>query len=149
MSIEQEAAELVAAVDQAAVAAVIADFPPAEDIRIREHWRELDPTLTAKAPRDLPAREAFLLAKVANYEKSRLDSITRYNDLRDRGLSALSPYDICISSSRDPVGALRCALRLKDAHISYDLSLLVRLHLELDEVRALRAGSMSPQLALF
>ncbi|MCW3640620.1 hypothetical protein KXR69_25010 [Ralstonia holmesii] len=149
MSIEQEAAELVAAVDPAAVAAVLADFPPAEDIRIREHWRELDPTLTKKAPRDLAARESFLLAKVASYEASRLASIARYNDLRDRGLAALSPYDICISSSRDPLGALRCALRLKDAHISYDLSILVRLHLELDEVRALRAGSMSPQLALF
>ena len=139
----------MAAGDPAAVAAVLADFPPAEDIRIRERWQELDPNLTKKAPRDLAAREAFLLAKVASYEASRLASIARYNDLRDRGLAALSPYDICISSGNDPLGALRCALRLKDAHISYDLSILVCLHLELDEVRALRVGSMSPQLALF
>jgi len=62
VSIEQEAAELVAAVDPAAVAAVLADFPPAEDITIREHWQELDPTLTTKAPRALAARESFLLA---------------------------------------------------------------------------------------
>jgi hypothetical protein len=149
MGIEHEAAQLIAAIEQSAVVAILAEFPPPEEIRRRENWMECAPDETKKAPRDLAAREVFISAKIDSYEKSRLNDIRQYNHLRDHGLAALSPYDVCISSGGRPLDALRCALLLKTAHISYNLSVLIRLHLELEEVRALRAGSLSPQLALF
>lgn len=49
----------------------------------------------------------------------------------------------------NPLGALRTALRLKDAHISYDLSILVKLTLELEDVKTELAEAEPPQLALF
>ena len=45
--------------------------------------------------------------------------------------------------------ALRTALRLKDAHISYDLSILVKLTLELEDVKTELTEAKPPQLALF
>lgn len=149
MNIDQQAAELVAATDPAAVAAVIAAFPSAEEIGIRERWQDLNPHLGERVPKAPAAREAYLLGQIDRYQKSHLAGVSHYNKLRAQGLAALSPYDLCISSGNDPLGALRCALRLKDAHISYDLSILVKLSLELEDVRTELADAEPPQLALF
>ena len=50
MSIQEQAAALVAAVDPAAVAAVIAEFPEAEKVGIRTNWQSLDPHLGHRVP---------------------------------------------------------------------------------------------------
>ncbi|WP_459203492.1 hypothetical protein ACQVRV_00105 (plasmid) [Ralstonia pseudosolanacearum] len=144
MRIEDEAAALVAAVDPADVAAVIAEYPEAEDVGIRENWFELNPHVSRRVPK-APAARAEYLAKLIEENQDELqDDIARYNELRERGLAALTPYDICISSGNDPLGALRCALDLKDAHISYQLSILVRLALELEDTRAELARVAKP-----
>lgn len=137
------AAAAVAAADPAAVAAVIADFPEAEEIGMRSDPASFNPH--SKPPPKDPAKRAQYLRE--QIEKWRLDvdrDIERYNELRDRGLAALSDYDINLSG---PLCALRTALSLKDAHISYGLTMSHNLRLEL--ASTLQALGQPPQLALF
>lgn len=149
MCIEQEAAELVAAVAPAAVAAVIAAFPEAEGVGIRANWQDIDPHLGQRVPKAPADRAEYLARKIEQYEAELQRDIAAYTRYREQGLAALSAYDVCISSGNNPLGALRTALRLKDAHISYDLSILVKLSLELEDVQTALAEAEPPQLALF
>lgn len=149
MPIRDEAAALVAATDPADVAAVIAAFPEADQIGLRENWQDLDPHVGRRVPKAPADRAEHLSRLIETYQGELQRDIARYNDLRARGLAALSDYDICISSGGDPLGALRCALRLKDAHVSYALSVLVKLSLELEDTQAALAAAAPPQLALF
>lgn len=136
MRIEDEAAALIAAADPAAVAAVVADFPEAEKIGLRDNWLTLNPHLGQRVPKAPAARVKYLAQRIEHMQGALQEDITRYNELRAKAIAALSAYDVCISSGCDPVGALRTALRLKDAHISYDLSLLVKLALDLEDAQA-------------
>lgn len=149
MSIEQRAAELVAAADPAEVAAVIASFPKGEDIAIRDNWQAINPHFGARVPKAPAARMAYLTERVEQHKKSHLVAIGRYDSLRELGLAALSPYDVCISSGDNPVSALRCALRLTNAHVSYDLTILIQLSDELESLRCEVVAAEPPQLALF
>lgn len=93
---------------------------------------------------------AAVAAVIAEFPEAELQrDIATYTRYREQGLAALSAYDVCISSGNNPLGALRTALRLKDAHISYDLSILVKLTLELEDVKTELAEAEPPQLALF
>ena len=128
---------------------VIASFPKGEDIPIRENWQSIDPHSSKRVPKAPAARMEYLADRVEQFKKSHLNAVARYERYRAQGLAALSPYDVCISSGDDPVGALRCALRLTNAHVSYDLTILVRLSSELDALRAEQVAAEPPQLALF
>lgn len=149
MSIQEQAAALVAAVDPAAVAALIAEFPEAEKVGIRANWQSLDPHLGHRVPKAPADRAEYLALKIEQYEAELQRDIATYTRYREQGLAALSAYYVCISSGNNPLGALRTALRLKDAHISYDLSILVKLTLELEDVKTELAEAEPPQLALF
>ena len=143
-AIDDEAAALVAAVAPAAVAALIARYPEAEHVGIRSNWNELDPHSARRVP-VAPAARADYLAKLIDSNQAELQrDIARYNDLRVRGLAALSRCDILISSGGRPLEALRCALDLKTAHISYHLSILVRLALELEDAQGELARAVKP-----
>jgi len=71
----------------------------------------------------------------------------RYDDIRTRGHAALSNYDIGIAHD-DAADAVRCALMLKDAHVSYAVSGLLKLRERLEEATATLERER-PQLALF
>jgi hypothetical protein len=75
--------------------------------------------------------------------------MARYKELRDKGPAVLSDYDVVISGSRDPLGALRCALRLKVAHISYDLTVALGLGRELEQLEDELAAEDAMQFCLF
>lgn len=143
-AIDDEAAALVAAIAPAAVAALIARYPEAEHVGIRSNWYDLDPHSARRVP-VAPAARVDYLAKLIDSNQAELQrDIARYNDLRARGLAGLSRCDILISSGGRPLEALRCALDLKTAHISYHLSILVRLALELEDAQAALARAVKP-----
>lgn len=148
-SLDEEAAVLVAAIDPADVLAIIEKFPVAEKICIRQNWRDIDPYLAQRVPKVSADRAEYLTRKIEQYETELQRDVAEYARLRENGLAALSVYDLCISSGNDPLSALRTALRLKDAHISYDLSILLKLSLDLDEVQIDLTKAESPQLSLF
>lgn len=140
------AAAAVAAADPAAIAAVLADFPEAEEIGMRSDPASFNPH-TKPPPKDPAKRAQYLREQI---EKRRLEvdrDIETYNHLRDKGLAALCDYDINVSSGGNPVGALRTALSLKSAHISYGLTMSHNLRLEL--ASTLQELGQPPQLALF
>jgi len=149
MSIDDEAAALVAAVNPADVAAVIAAFPEADKVGIRKNWYEIDPHLGRRMPKAPADRADYLTRQIEQHQTELQGHISTYTRYREKGLTALSAYDVCISSGNDPLGALRCALRLKDAHISYCLSILVKLSLELEDVQARLVEVDRSQMALF
>lgn len=149
MRIDDEAAALVATVDPAAVAAVIVEFPEAEKVGIRANWLDIDPHLGQRVPKAPADRAEYLARKIEQYEAALQRDIATYTRYREKGLLALSAYDVCISSGNNPLGALRMALGLKDAHISYDLSVLVKLSLELEDIKTELAEAAPPQLPLF
>lgn len=145
-AMDVEASALVAAVGQAAVAAVIAEFPEAEELGLRRDPASFNPHCKPP-PKDLEMRAHYLREQIASRRPAAEDHIARYNALRARGLAALCSYEIVISSSRNPLGALRMALDLKAAHITYESTMLRNLHIEL--AQALKDQGLAPQLALF
>ncbi len=148
-SLDDEAAALVAAIDPAEVLAIIEKFPVAEKIGVRQNWQDIDPHLAQRVPKASADRAEYLARKIDQYEVELQRDIAVYSRLRKDGLSALSAYDVCISSGNDPLGALRVALRLKGAHISYGLSILLKLSHELSDLKIELAAAESPQLSLF
>jgi len=69
-------------------------------------------------PGDIEAYERAV-ALVNTLEQELAQRIIRYNDLRDRGLDAVSDYDLGIVYGGDAVLALRQNLTLSQAHIDY------------------------------
>ena len=127
------------ATDPQAVADLVARFPSPESIGGR---RFFDPTWALeKLPSDHQARIAALTARIAEQEVHIAGDHARYNDLRARGLAALSDYDITISSGGRPLDALHSALQLKTNHLTYGNSALAAMLAELERER--------PQMALF
>lgn len=140
---EVQAAELVAQVSAAEVSALVASFPEPEDIDLRKEI----PTNRKPLPQDLEQRCVSLREEIERCRLTLEKDIERYNDLRRRGLAAVSQYDIVCSSGGDPLNALRTALRLKNAHISYAMTMGHGLQLEL--ANTLKEIGEAPQLALF
>ena len=148
-SIEATAAALVAGVDPVALATTVAEFPKAEDITLRTNWQEIDPHLGERVPANGLARRVYLEQRLASVEKALASGIARYNALREFGPGLLSAYDVCIAGSGDALGALKTALCLKVAHISFDQTIAVLLARELDGHPVGRSADESPQLGLF
>lgn len=143
--IEVQAAELLAQVDPADVSAVLADYPEPEDIELRAEIPK--PYRKKPMPTDGKLRVVALREEIERCRKTLEVDIERYNELRRRGLDAVTHYDIVISSGGNPTNALRTALRLKQAHISYAMTMGHGLQLEL--AKTLKEIGEAPQLALF
>ena len=140
------AAALVAAADPAAVAAVLADFPEAEEIGLRGDPASFNPH-RKPPPKDPAKRAEYLREQIERPRKAVDRDIEEYNRYRDRGLASRCDTDINISSGANPVGARRTALRLKHAQISYGLTMSHNLRLEL--ASTLQALGQPPQRALY
>ena len=129
-------AELVAAVNPAAVTALLARFPEAKKIGVRDRPEKYNPHSLKAPPKDRERRQGYLVGKIEEYRLDNERDVTQYTKYRDNGLNALSEYDVCISSGDNPLGALKMALSLKTAHISYNLTMMLNLQLELAALNA-------------
>lgn len=138
-----EAAALVASVKPRALAALLAKYPEPEDIGFRSDPDHYNPHSIKKPPKDPKRRAEYLAAEIENYRKEVERGIEKYNALRHYGFSALSSWDIVLGGTYDPLGGLRTALDLKNAHISYGLTMMRNLHLELDAFNA--ANGIAPR----
>lgn len=133
--------------DPQAVADLVARFPSPESIGGR---RLFDPTWALeKLPRDPTARLTAVETRITEQREHNTADHHRYDDLRARGLAALSDYDITISSGGRPLEALHCALQLKTNHITYGHSTLLALESERAALLDAIERNRPPQLALF
>ena len=133
-TLEQRFNRLIAAVDPAAVRDLLATFPPPYDIGPRDNWASIGKDMIGRLRTKPEKRLQALRNEFAAYEKTLERDISTYNVYWTRGLASLTAYDVCISSMDSPLGALRQALNLKSAHISWDLSIMVYLQLEIERL---------------
>lgn len=107
-----------------AIAAVVASFP--EEDAERAFSSEIDPAsrqhylndfAITKRGGDQARAQVVSLLQAAREKLA--DDVARYNDLRERGVDALSNYDLGIAYSGDAVMGVRQTLRLKEGHILY------------------------------
>ncbi len=149
MQLKSKAAGLIAAVDPCDVSKVVSEYPEPEDIRVRERWREVNPHLGKRLPKDAAKRAEYLAEKIQDWKETLGRDVEAYKRYRVEGLRALCAYDVCIASGNNPLAALGMALRLKHAHISYALSALMKLQLELKDAQKQLSDAQTQQLALF
>jgi len=134
------------AADTAAIAAELGRWPRAGEIPPRDR---IGPELLMDVlPLGLDARQAVVRAALASWQDRLCRDLERYDDIRKRGLDAVSDHDLAIAYSGDPLAAVRGSLRLKANHISYDRAAVLWLLAELARIEdALMAER--PQLSLF
>lgn len=83
-------------------------------------------------PKDAAKRLQKLMASESAYRKSLAASIARHDDVKERGVDAISDGDLLIAyCGSGPVVACRCTMELLRAHISYYLSILEILEREI------------------
>ena len=76
-------------------------------------------------PKDASKRLRKLIDSEISYRKSLAASIARHDDVKSRGVDAISDGDLTIAfCGSGPVVACRCTMELLRAHISYYLSVL-------------------------
>lgn len=121
---EQWVASVRLAVSPEAIAAVVEAFPEEDADRpfpvevepaTREYFLK-DFSITKRGGEQARTRVASLLQ--AAHETLATD-VARYNEVRTRGVDALSNYDLGIAYSGDAVIGVRQTLRLKQGHILY------------------------------
>jgi hypothetical protein len=123
--IDKEALQIRQQADQAAIGRLLAEAPCGRDIGPREPGSVTTPqSLLEKLPRDLSKRRAQLERELISYRHALRRDIRRYEQIRLGGLASLSAYDLVIAFSGDALAACRCSLELKDAHISYNRSMI-------------------------
>jgi len=135
------------AADTAAIAAELGRWPRAGEIPPRDR---IGPELLmdVRLPLGLDARQAVVRAALASWQDRLCRDLERYEDIRTRGLDAVSDHDLAIAYSGDPLAAVRGSLRLKANHISYDRAAVLWLLAEQARIEdALMAER--PQLSLF
>lgn len=141
------AQDLRSATDPELVAALIRRYPPPDGIGRRQHF---DPSWALeKLPREPGVRLAALEARIAEQQAKNAADASRYDDIRARGLDAMSDYDITISSGGRPLDALHSALTFKTNHITYGNSMMAALEAEHVILRDAIERDRPPQLALF
>lgn len=145
--LDVEAAALVASVRPRALAALLAKYPEPEDIGFRHDPDQYNPHSLKKPPTDPKRRVEYVQSLIEQYRSGIERDIERYNGLRDKGFLALSAWDIALGGTYDPLWGLRTALELKSAHISYGLTMMRNLHLELDRLNA--ANGIQPKPGYF
>lgn len=102
-----------------------------------------------KLPSEPGARLAALEARIAEQQEKNTADAARYDNIRARGLNALSDYDITISSGCCPLDALQFALTLKANHITYGHSMMAALVAEHACLQDALDSGRSPQMSLF
>lgn len=128
-ALDARAAAAVAAVSRAAVAAVLAEFPEADELGLREDLGAFQPH-RRPPPKGLDKRAQYLREQIERWRHDLSGSVERYNELRANGLAALTAYDIVLCGA---LPAYRSALELRSAHITYSLTMLHKLRIELAE----------------
>lgn len=101
--------------DQDRIVEIIANYPPAENIEASKASKPFDLKLTKNEKTNLNKVQKLK----ASIESELKDRIKIHNGYRDRGLDAVSDYDIVISGSGDPYKAFDQALRLTSNHVLY------------------------------
>lgn len=140
------AQEIREAADRIAIESVIAAFPAADEIPPREVF---SPEVAMDKLAADPKRRAEQLAeRLESWSMQLREDVQRYEDVRTRGVHAVSDYDLTIAYGEDATAAVRDTLKLKVAHISYARSaLLVLLAEQADAAAAIEADRL--QLPLF
>ncbi|MDP5168578.1 hypothetical protein [Pseudomonas syringae] len=85
----------------------------------------------ARLSADPAKRAKMLLEKLSSYEASLVRSVDKHDSLKRNGLSEICDSDLMICYSGDPLAACMHTMRLHEAHISYDRSVLEILDQEL------------------
>ncbi len=118
-SMEEQGRRIREQADAEAVNGVIRSFPPGGELLARPSPSE-DKVRLLAAER-LPASAAARIGAInGRLEQARTDlatEVARYEELRIKGISALSNYDIVVAFSGDAVAALRGSLNFKSGHI--------------------------------
>lgn len=140
---EQEVAARRAAFTADDLAQLAAVWPPSEKIAPRGAGFEPAHYVFDRLPKDEARRIAVLQDRLASAEAELRADRERYDDIRTRGAAALSDYDIGIAST-SAAEAVRCALMLKTAHVSFQLSCALALETAIDDATENRS-----QLLLF
>lgn len=127
---EETIAEIRAKVEPSEVASIISGFPEESlsagfdgeiDSKTRQWYID-----DFRVPRVGGERARSHLDALTDAAKQQLsDDIERYNELRIRGIDALSNYDIGVAYSGDALVALRQTLRAKEGHILFQRRRLV------------------------
>lgn len=121
---EETVAEIRAKVDPSEAAAIVSAFPE-ESLSVRldgeidsktRQWY-IDDFRVPRGGGERARKHLDALAEATTQQLS--DDIERYNDLRIRGVDALSNYDISVAYSGDALVALRQTLRAKEGHILF------------------------------
>lgn len=134
-----EVEAMLAKVDPAAILAVLAAFVPASEIGLRRNWEDhahwwesIDREY--RLPKDPRKRLARMREALAGMQLELARDVQRYTLLYTRGPAGLSEWDLshCLRMERDVVDEWKCALRLKDAHVSYHRTMIHAMMTELD-----------------
>jgi len=121
---EESVTEIRAKVDPSEAAAIVSAFPEeslsvglAGEIDSKTRQWYIDDFRVPRGGGERARKHLDALAEAATQQLS--DDIERYNDLRIRGVDALSDYDIGVAYSGDALVALRQTLRTKEGHILF------------------------------
>lgn len=140
MSFEQQVANIRANADPVALQAVLAAAPGSETVGPRESLHGL---LCPKLSGPDDVRREQIVLHLVNFQAQLDCYCRRYEDLRSRGLAALSDYDIGIAyRGVGPERGLACALILAANHIACTRAQILWLMEQ-------QARLAPPQLALF
>lgn len=107
--------------DPDTVALLVASFPLSDQIGPRSHF-DSQWALRKIPNSDDDRRIEAINASLKMHLEELARDIQRYTDLLTRKLHALSDYDLTICHQGDALAALRMALGLKTAHISWQRS---------------------------
>lgn len=131
--------EMLAKVEKAEIARVLAEFVPASEIGLRSNWQDhaywwSSITSAYKIPKDPRKRVLRMREVLATLQAELARDVQCYSSLYGQGPAGLSEWDLsnCLLIERDVVDEWRCALRLKDAHVSYHRTMIHAMMTELD-----------------
>lgn len=118
--------EIRASADHTAIRQLLDSLPAGSQIGPRPAGSIPDSSAGVDSlPKDAAKRLQKLMISETAYRKSLETSIARYDDVKERGVDAISDGDLlvayCVSG---PMVACRCTMELLSAHISYYLSIL-------------------------
>ncbi|MCK9709843.1 hypothetical protein [Pseudomonas syringae] len=118
--------------DQDAIKYLLDDHPWGDSIAAREPGSITASSLgLERLSTDPVKRKNKLLVQFESYENSLLRSIAKHDLLKRNGLSEICDSDLMVCYSGNPIAACMHTMRLHEAHISYDRSVLEILDSEL------------------
>jgi len=135
-SMEEQGRRIREQTDAEAVNGVIRSFPTGGELLARPSPSEDKVrSLTAeRLPASAAARLGAINGRLGQARTELATEVARYEELRTKGIHALSNYDIVVAFSGDAVAALRGSLNFKSGHIR---TAQARLEALVDEANAL------------